>query len=436
MLLWTDSAWAACGVSATDGVLVALSGGADSVALLLELLKLQRNGCIRRVEAAHLHHSIRENEADEDAAFVRSLCDRLRVPLVSERIDVPKIARESCVSLELAARNARYAFLERVRTDRDLDCIAIGHHRDDQAETLLLHLLRGSGTDGLAGMRPRSGRLIRPLLFTDKAEILAYLAEKKQAYCTDQTNFLPDATRNRIRLEVLPVLETVNPNVKRALSDAATHIAEDSDFLNELAAEAAAACGTNREKLKALPAPVRTRVLRDLLPYADFTAADLNRLDALLAGQTGDQATLKNGVTAWLDATDLRIGVEESEPFLIPLPTEGSVLLPNGTLSIERVGSALLPCGGFDAYVDADRIRGGMIARSIRKGDRFTPLGLFGSKLLSDYLTDRKVPRFERTTPVVCDEAGILFVVGHTIDERMRVRADSNHILHFHFEED
>ena len=172
MLLWTDSTWAACGVSEGDGVLVALSGGADSVALLLELTKLQKNGKILRVEAAHLNHAIRKGDADADEAFCAELCERLGVPLQAERIDVPLLQKETGVSLELAARNARYAFLERVRADRDLDCIAIGHHRDDQAETLLLHLLRGSGTDGLSGMRLRSGRLIRPLLHTCKARSL------------------------------------------------------------------------------------------------------------------------------------------------------------------------------------------------------------------------------------------------------------------------
>ncbi|MBQ1564600.1 MAG: tRNA lysidine(34) synthetase TilS [Clostridia bacterium] len=436
MLLWTDSTWTACGVSASDGVLVALSGGADSVALLLELIGLQKDGRISRLEAAHLHHAIRGAEADADAEFVRALCKRLDVPLVSERIDVPRIAEETGVSLELAARNARYAFLERVRADRDLDCIATGHHRDDQAETLLLHLLRGSGTDGLACMRLRSGRLIRPLLYTDRTSILAYLGEIGQDFCTDSTNFETDATRNRVRLNVLPVLETVNPNVKRALSDAARHIAEDADYLNRLADEAEKNCGANREKLTALPRPVRLRVLKRMLPYTDFTGADLDRLDTLLSGNTGDAATLKNGVIAWLDANDLRIGVEESGPFSVPLPREGSVKLPHGVLTAERVDRAAIPCKGTDAFIDADRLVGETYVRNPAPGDRFTPLGMRGTKLLSDYLTDRKVPRFERTMPVVCDGAGIVFVAGHTVDERMRVTADSTDILHYHYEED
>ena len=189
-------------------------------------------------------------------------------------------------------------------------------------------------------------------------------------------------------------------------------------------------------KLKSLPRPVRIRVLRRMLPYTDFTAADVDRLDALLSGQTGDLATLKNGVVAWLDATDLRIGAKGSEPFSIPLPKEGVVKLPNGTLTIERVNCAAIPCGGFDAYVDAERITGETLVRTPMAGDRFTPLGMSGSKLLSDYLTDRKVPRFERNMPVVCDEQGIFFVAGHTIDERMRVTADSKTILHYHYKED
>ena len=436
MLLWTDQTWRSCGVSASDGVLVALSGGADSVALLLELLKLQRDGIVARVEAAHLHHGIRGSFADADAEFVRALCERLTVPLTSERIDVPEISKVTGESSELAARNARYAFLERVRTERSLDAIALGHHRDDQAETVLLHLLRGSGTDGLSGMRVRSGRLIRPLLQTDKAEIVSYLKAIGQDWCTDATNFETDATRNRIRLEVMPTLERINPAAKKALASAAAHVSEDADFLQTLALEAERTCGTDREKLSALPRPVRMRVLRRLLPYTDFTSADLDRLDALLRGQTGDCATLKNGFVAWLDANDLRIGIPENEPYEIRLPKSGSVRLKNGTLRIEPVDRAVFPCKGNEAYVDADALIGDVSVRPVRSGDRFTPLGMRGSKLLSDYLSDRKVPRFQRNVPVVCDERGIVFVVGFTVDERMRVTADSKHILHYHYEED
>ncbi len=436
MLLWTDSTWQKCGVAESDGVLVALSGGADSVALLLELNRLQREGLILRLEAAHLHHGIRGVDADDDAAFVRALCDRLCVPLTTDRADVPKLSRENGTSLELAARNARYAFLERVRAERSLDCIALGHHRDDQAETLLLHLLRGSGTDGLAGMRPRSGRFIRPLLGTEKQTILSYLRERGQDFRTDATNFETDATRNRIRLNVIPVLETINPAAKKALSEAAEHVAEDAAFLNTLAERAAKDCGNDREKLLALPKPIRMRVLRAMLPYTDFTRADLDRLDALLSAQTGSRATLKYGAVAWTDAKTIRIGMPESEPFCAPVPETGSVKLPNGTLTVERVARAAIPCKGCDAYIDADRLSGSVIVRNPKAGDRFTPLGMKGSKLLSDYLTDRKVPRYERTMPVVCDGIGIVFAAGYTVDERMRVTADSNHILHYHYEED
>lgn len=436
MLLWTDSTWQKCGVAKSDGVLVALSGGADSVALLLELNRLQRDGLISRLEAAHLHHGIRGRDADDDAAFVRALCERLSVPLTIAFEDVPKLSRENGISLELAARNARYAFLERVRAERSLDCIALGHHRDDQAETLLLHLLRGSGTDGLAGMRLRSGRFIRPLLGTEKQMILSYLNERGQDFRTDATNFETDATRNRIRLNVIPVLETINPAAKKALSEAAEHVAEDAAFLNTLAERATKDCGNDREKLLALPKPIRMRVLRGMLPYSDYTRADLDRLDALLSAQTGSRATLKYGTVAWTDAKTIRIGMPESEPFCVPVPETGSVKLPNGTLTVERVERAAIPCKGSDAYIDADRLSGSVIARNPTAGDRFTPLGMKGSKLLSDYLTDRKVPRYERTMPVVCDGIGIVFAAGYTVDERMRVTADSSHILHYHYEED
>ena len=436
MLLWTEQTWAKCGVKETDGILVALSGGADSVALLLGLFELQKTGRIARLCAAHLNHGIRGEHADADEAFSRELCERLGIPFFQRRVDVPALAASENSSIELAARSARYAFLRDVKNEQGLDWIALGHHRDDQAETVLLRLLRGSGTDGLAGMRVKTGELIRPLLKTGKDEILAYLSACGQDYCTDATNFETDATRNRIRLAVLPVLEEINPSAKAALASAASHIAEDAEFLNLLADRALRECGTDREKLLAPDRPIRLRVLRRLLPYTDYTHADLDRLDALLSGQTGDTVTLKNGVVAWLDASDLRIGRPEQTDFCLPLPASGTVRLPNGTLSVERVDRAVIPCGGNDAYVDADKLHGAMIVRTPGDGDRFRPFGMHGSKLLSDCFTDRKVPRFERQRPIVCDEDGIVFVAGYTIDERVRVTAQTLHVLHYHFEED
>lgn len=436
MFVWTESTWAECGVSDSDGVLVALSGGADSVALLLGLYELQKSGRIARLEAAHLHHGIRAAEANEDEAFSRSLCNSLCIPYHTERIDVPSIARERGVSVELAAREARYAFLERIKQQEGLDCIALGHHRDDQAETLLMHLMRGSGTDGLAGMRIRSDDRIRPLLRTGKDEILAYLCERGQSYRTDSTNLIPDATRNKIRLSVMPVLETVNPSAKRALSNAAERIAEDVAFLTKLSEEAYAACGTDREKLLALDRPIRLRVLKRILAEEDYTANDLLRMDTLLHGKTGDMATLANGKVAWLDAASIRTGIPQQNAFSIALPEVGTVKLPNGTLTIERVSRASIPCGANDAYADEDRIAGQTVVRTAKRGDRFTPLGMDGERLLSDCLTDRKVPRFQRNMPIICDEKGILFVAGYTIDNRVRVTARTTHIRHYHYEEE
>ena len=436
MFVWTEQTWEKCGVAETDGVLAALSGGADSVALLLGLHTLHRNGRIARLCAAHLHHGIRGEDADADEAFSRALCEALQIPFHAEHVDVPAIAATEGISLELAARNARYAFLRKTRESLGLDVIALGHHRDDQAETLLLHLLRGSGTDGLAGMRVRSGDLIRPLLYTDRAEILRFLEERGQSYRTDGTNFLTDATRNKLRLSVIPALETVNPAAKRALAKTAQWIAEDADYLNGLADRAANECGTDRKKLSALDRPIRMRVLKRLLPYADYTSDDLNRLDALLNGQTGDEATLKNGVVAWLDATDLRIGVPPAERYCVPLPDTGTVRLPHGVLRIERTARADVPCAANEAYIDADRLNGAVHARSPEAGDRFTPFGMRGTKLLSDCYTDRRIPRFFRRGPVVCDETGIVFVAGLTTDERMRVTAQTVHILHYQYEED
>lgn len=435
MLVLREDVLLRCGVSSEDGILIALSGGADSVALLLEMKRLQSAGKIGPIAAAHLNHGIRGAEADRDAAFCRALCERLAVPHAEGFADVPALASEKGVSLETAARTARYAFLNAEKSARGLRFLATAHHRDDQAETLLLHLLRGCGTDGLAGMRERSGDLIRPFLSVPKSDLLAYLAERGEPYCEDSTNEQTDALRNRIRHGILPALEAIRPNVSEALAKAASLVAADADWLDGVA-ERAFQSDPTREELAAMDAPIRMRVLKRYLPYATYERSDLETLDSLLTAQTGTRRDLKFGFTAWTSAKRLLVGRIGSEPYAEELPIGGSVRVPGGTVSSQIVPEALFPCDSETVYLNADAVRGTLSVRSPREGDRFRPFGLGGSKLLSDFFTDRKVPRFFRGGPVLADENGILAVLGYTIDERARVCAGTEHILKINFEED
>lgn len=435
MYVLREAALSACGISASDDVLIAFSGGADSVALLLEMKRLRDEHKVHAIAAAHLNHGIRGEEAERDAAFCRELCQSLSIPFYLETMDVPHMASVIRSSLEAAAREARYAFLNRTCDAIGFSCIATAHHQNDQVETVLIHLIRGCGTDGLCGMQPRNGRIIRPFLNVSKQEILAFLREQQQPYCIDSTNDDPAYLRNRVRLRLLPLLEEWNANVSDAISKTALSVSADVRYLNEQA-ETAFRTITDRTALADLPDPIRMRVLKRYLPYASFERSDLETLDALLRAQTGTCRDLKQGWCAWVGTNRLYVQRLSNERFEFPLPIGGSVRLPNGTIDAECVEASAFRNDPDAMYLDRTNIEGTLTVRSLQIGDRFTPLGMTGTKLVSDYFTDRKVPRFLRSAPIVWDEAGIVCIMGFTVDERVKVCEQSQQLIQIRYKED
>lgn len=424
-----------CGVSDSDRILVALSGGADSVALLLEMRRLAEEGSIHAVAAAHLNHGIRGRDAEDDANFCRELTESLSIPYFEEYAHVPSVANARKLSLEEAAREIRYSFLERIRSENGFSCVATGHHADDQAETILMHIIRGSGLDGLCGMRFRRGTLVRPFLHIPRERILDFLREREQSYCKDLTNADTKYLRNAVRTELIPLLEKWNPHIRDTILRMSQNAALDSEYLSEVSERTYQEI-LRRDRIAALETPIRMRVLKRYLPYDSFEQTDLETLDTLLTAQTGSRRDLKNGFYAWVDANRLYTEKQEQVPYQVELRSGEIVRIPTGTLFMETAGPESFQPDACTAYIDCSRVHGKLIARSMREGDRFTPLGLNGSKLLSDYFTDRKVPRFRRNTPVVCDDEGILFVAGHTVDERARVTDNSKQLIKIVYEED
>ena len=271
-------------VEPDDKILVALSGGADSVALLLVLLQAGFH-----CEAAHCNFHLRGKESDRDEKFVRDLCRSRSIRLHTKDFDTMAYAREKGISIEMAARELRYGYFEDLRTDWRFDKIAVAHHRDDNVETLLLHLVRGTGLKGLTGMRYRNGYVIRPMLDTSREEIERYLAGEGQSYVTDSTNLETEAVRNKIRLEFLPILKTVNPSILDTLQDTIRHL-EDAYTLYNIAVEdlKARICRNNRidiQTLKNIPA-ART-VLFELLSAYGFNSVQTEEVFAHLDGGSG-----------------------------------------------------------------------------------------------------------------------------------------------------
>ena len=398
-------------------VLVALSGGADSVALL----HLMRDAGAE-VSAAHFEHGIRGAESLEDAAFCRGLCAGLGVPYYEGSADVPGL-RAPGEGIETAARRLRYAFLEKARVEAGAEFIALAHHMDDQAETVLMHMLRGAGTDGISGMREQSGTLIRPLLSVRKAEILKYLDGRGQPYRTDRTNAEPTTPRNRLRLEIMPKFEEIYPNAVEAIARYAAISADEGALLDGLANvwmsdKTDESLYFRRLCVAELPHPaLLRRALRRFLPFEAGSEA-VFALEKLCNSACG-AATLPGGWIAERAGKHLYLLFgEQNRPETVLLAIPGK----------SRLGSLCEVCAEF---CDPVPVRGdphcqvlslgaleGAVLRTRRNGDRIRPLGMDGSKLLSDYMIDRKLDRPLRDyVPLVAVGGNVLWAVGLGISE-------------------
>lgn len=436
-----------CGLGEKTHVLLAFSGGSDSTALLFALHEAWRAGEISALSAAHFNHGLRGADADADERFCRELCARLGVSFYRGNGDVRGLARREGKSVEEAARTLRYAFLLETMHKIGADCIATAHHANDQAETLLLHLLRGAGLTGLCGMLPVRGRIIRPFLGKTHEELLAFLRERGERYCTDATNADTAYARNRVRRELLPLMQSFQPEIVRHLASTASLLAEEEAYLQSVAdkakRKAEAQGGYDRNALRCLPRPVQRRVLltilRETLAY-DVRRKDVERLEELLAGQPGGCIELRQGKHAWLDENILRLGVRAETPTFCEPFMPGEICRTAGwRIRSKTVSAYCPPSSAFEACLSLDRVCGSetrLYFRSRRAGDRFRPLGGPGERLLSDVFTDRKTPERLRGVPLLCTDNEILFVPGYTVAERVRVTAESKRIIYIKLEED
>lgn len=418
------------GVKPGDGIVVGVSGGADSVSLLKVIQDLSIKLGLS-VHAAHYNHGIRGESADGDSRFVAELCACLNVPLIIERGDVPAHAAGHGQTLEQAARELRYGFLETARARFSADYVAVAHHMDDQAESVLMHLFRGSGLKGLTGMRFKRDRIIRPMLACRRKEIEEYLNEEGIPYRTDETNLVPEATRNRLRLEVIPYIEKhVNSEVIQAIFRMSELIQSDEAYLESLACEALNECvsgtGYSAKRLRLLPKPVLSRAIRIALARSgadqDIERAHVDAVEALLYGRTGAGADLPK-VRAYMSYDTLIIGARtEYIEFEIELNMDGTTDTPLGRFSATmHSGNKAISYDKYTACMDVDKLKGSPCIRTRRRGDRFYPIGAPGSKKLKDYFIDKKVPRQERNVPLICVGSRVLFIPGFCVSQDVRV---------------
>lgn len=398
-------------LSEGDKVLIALSGGADSVALLHILRRLGYN-CI----AVHCNFHLRGDESMRDQHFVEELCKHLNIPLYVIDFDTELYARENKLSIEMAARTLRYKEFEKIRLEESATAIAVAHHRDDSAETLLLNLMRGCGIRGLHGIRPKNGHIIRPLLCIGRNDILQYLQDRGIEYVIDSTNLSSDYTRNKVRLELLPLMAQINPSIEETIADTAERLAEAEEIYNQAIEEATGRVLSDStidiSKLKQEKAP--GTLLYELLSPYGFNSAQVRDILANIDSESGRR--YKTAEWEVIKDRERLIITPKREGFSkIPLPQEGEVSTPQGLLRIDRnIYNGTIPKQRNIATLDTAKIEFPLTLRNTKKGDRFHPFGIRGTKLISDYLTDRKRSIIEKEQQLVVTDANnnILWLVG------------------------
>ena len=435
-------------------VIVGYSGGADSTALLHLVTRVQGEFNLR-VQAAHLHHGMRP-EADDDVRVCASVCAQLGVPLHVERVDVPARAQAERISLEEAGRNARYTFFERLARELNAVAVALAHTRDDQIETILINLLRGTGPRGLCGMPYKRDRIIRPLLDATRAQTHQYCAAQGLPTVFDSTNLDPHQLRRRVRMELIPLLRDLSPAFDRHLLRLAD-ILENEEAWWEYEVHSLMECGSvasadaeaslqhskiRRAFFTRLHPAMQRRVLREWL-RAHLGTLRLPPYEILEGIR---RAALDGKRTSWQLSDALRLTTDEAaltlhtkppdlEPYEYPVELETPILIPQAGAWLEaRLLDTLPPtlhAAPDCACIDADAVQGQLIVRNGRRGDRFQPLGMPAPKKLSDIFVDRKMPRVERwRLPLLCDAAGILWVPGYTIAARARITPHTTRALH------
>ena len=423
-------------IKGDERVLVGLSGGADSVALLSGLFALSGDMGFS-VAAAHLNHGIRGGEAEEDMRFSAELCAGLGIPIVCETLDIPAIAKRDGKTLEQAARDERYAFFNRTAERLSADRIAVAHHMDDQAESILLHLIRGSGLKGLIGMEPMSGRIIRPLLFSRRGDIEAYLASSGLSYRTDSTNLEREASRNRLRLDLIPYIQReLNPAFVESLCSTGELLRQDEEYLDGLArgalGDAKTDAGYDRKRLSVLPPPLLSRAIRIAVfeagARADVERVHIERIMEMLTAKTGTHADIPH-ISVWVSYGDICFG-RAKEPAKIDTPfnSAGKTCFEGGFFFAEAVEGDIIKDNAV-AYMDMDKLPSGLTVRTRREGDRIHFIGSPGSKKLKDFFIDRKVPREKRDVPILFCGSEALFIPGLGISERVRADGSTRRLL-------
>lgn len=444
-------------ISGGDCVLAAVSGGPDSVALLAVLIRLADTLGIERITVVHFDHRLRGDESDEDREFVRALARSAGLDFRCGAADVRAIALGRRISVEMAARECRRSFFLETASELGGGKIALGHTADDQAEEVILRILRGTGPAGIQAMSPSAENgIIRPLLFATRDAVLGYLSECGMEFRNDSTNFTPSCQRNFLRLKIFPLLRAAfHSQITQTITRCADLVREEESWwtcqIQNLWADiclelSGGRCALHFDRIKQLhPALVR-RILRLAVSRTkgDLSGVGLAHIEPavelVFSGKTGKSVQIPGDIEVVRHGAKLLIrsrrcaASEGPSDEVLRICEPGRYLF--GKFSFEfrfqdEVKSSYAADSSPDcASMDSDKLKWPLELRFRRKGDRFRPLGMSGSKKLQDFFTDRMVPREERQkVPLLCDEEKICWVAGMRMDDRVKVEAHTRRIL-------
>lgn len=403
-----------------DKVVCAVSGGADSVCLLHALLNL-RSEYQLTIYAANVNHLIRGEESDYDSDFVKRICKAADVELFYREYDVPKLSKELKMGTEECARMVRYEFFEEISKNLERAKIATAHNLNDNAETVLFRLIRGSSAEGLCGINHRRGNIIRPLLEVPRKDIEKYLRENNISYVTDSSNLTPDYSRNKLRLNVFPELREIFPDAEKKIVNASRFIKEDNDYLNSLATEFETEFSEDgyfiADKFNTLPACVKRRVAHSFLQKwgaSDISSQNIEDFINLAKNESGKEFDI-NGVFYAVKVYDKVVlqRRKEKEEFVRNIKAGETLETEDWKITVKTVSQYVKKTSNNIAVFDAGLLKGPFTVRYRKDGDKMVPLGLDGRKKLSDIFSDAKIESIKRDfIPLVEFNGEILYLCG------------------------